>query len=299
VTADRPSPESLRDKLVQDLRLEATDDPDRFVGQNVYQPFGRVFGGQVLGQALMAAGRTVEPDRAPHSLHAYFLRPGDPSVPIEFAVERLRDGRSFSARRTHALQHGRPILSMIASFQVPADGVEHADPRPDAPAPEDVPTTAQVLAGVDHPAADYWSFSRPMDIRNVDEPVFLRPAVDRSPSGSVWLRTTAQLPDEPLLHAAVLAFASDYSLLESLLRRHGVAWSHPGLKVASLDHAMWFHRPVRADGWLLYSHHSPSASSARGLVQGSMFDTDGRLVATVAQEGMIRLTSGTSSSPSA
>ncbi|WP_380166472.1 acyl-CoA thioesterase [Jannaschia sp. R86511] len=286
---ERPSPESLRDNLVRDLRLQATDDPDRFVGQNVLQPFGRVFGGQVLGQSLMAAGRTVEADRAPHSLHAYFLRPGDPEVPIEFSVERLRDGRSFSARRTHALQHGRPILSMIASFQLPDTGVEHADPMPDAPAPEDVPTTAEVLAGIDHPAAAYWSHERPMDIRNVDAPIFLRPARDRSPDSAVWLRTTAGLPDEPLLHAATLAFASDYSLLEAVLRRHGVAWSDPRLKIASLDHAMWFHRPARADDWLLYTHHSPSASNARGLVQGSMFDRTGRLVATVAQEGMVRL----------
>ena len=285
-----PSPESLRDQLVADLRLEATDDPDRFVGQNVSQPFGRVFGGQVLGQSLMAAGRTVYSERAPHSLHAYFLRPGDPEVPIEFAVERLRDGRSFSARRTHALQHGRPILSMIASFQQPDSGLDHADPMPLAPPPEDVPTTAEVLAGVDHPAARYWSHERPMDVRNVDGPIFLAPSASTSPDGKVWLRTPAPLPDEPLLHAAVLAFASDYSVLEPVLRRHGIAWSTPGLKIASLDHAMWFHRPARADEWLLYSHHSPSASSARGLVQGSMFDSSGRLVATVAQEGMVRLT---------
>ncbi|MFC3689942.1 acyl-CoA thioesterase [Aquipuribacter hungaricus] len=287
-----PSPESLRDQLVADLRLEATDDPDRFVGQNVLQPFGRVFGGQVLGQALMAAGRTVEADRAPHSLHAYFLRPGDPEVPIDFAVERLRDGRSFSARRTHALQHGRPILSMIASFQTPAEGVEHADPMPEVPDPEDVPTTAEVLAGIDHPAARYWSHERPMDVRNVGGAVFLEPSEDRSPDGTVWLRTPASLPDEPLLHAAVMAFASDYSVLEPVLHRHGIAWSTPGLKIASLDHAMWFHRPARADEWLLYRHHSPSASNARGLVQGSMFDRSGRLVATVAQEGMVRLAGG-------
>ena len=285
-----PTPESLRDQLVALLRLEATADPDRFVGQNVSQPFGRVFGGQVLGQSLMAAGRTVDAERVPHSLHAYFLRPGDPAVPIEFSVERLRDGRSFSARRTHALQHGRPILSMIASFQLPDTGPDHADPMPTAPPPEDVPTTAEVLAGVDHPAARYWSHERPVDLRNVDGPIFLAPSASTSPDGKVWLRTPAPLPDEPLLHAAVLAFASDYSVLESVLRRHGIAWSTPGLKIASLDHAMWFHRPARADEWLLYSHHSPSASSARGLVQGSMFDSDGRLVVTVAQEGMIRLT---------
>ncbi|WP_442893244.1 acyl-CoA thioesterase [Aquipuribacter sp. SD81] len=288
----RPTPEALRDQLVSDLRLEATEDPDRFTGQNVHHPSGRVFGGQVLGQSLMAAGRTVDADRLPHSLHAYFLRPGDPSVPIDFSVERLRDGRSFSARRTHALQHGRPILSMIASFQTADEGLEHGEPVPDAPQPESLPTTADVLAGVEHPVAEYWSFERPMDIRNVDEPIFLRPATARRSDSAVWLRTTAALPDEPLLHAAVMAFASDYSLLEAVLRRHGVAWSTPGLKIASLDHAMWFHRTGRADDWLLYTHRSPSASNARGLVQGHMHDRRGRLVATVAQEGMVRVPRG-------
>ena len=285
----RPTPQSLLDELVDDLCLETTGDPDRFVGQNVQQPFGRVFGGQVLGQALMAAGRTVDADRPPHSLHAYFLRPGDPEVPVEFAVERLRDGRSFSARRTHAMQHGKPILSMIASFQVPAEGFDHADEMPAAPAPESLPTTAQQLEGVEHPAAAYWSFERPMDVRNVDGPIFLGPAEDREPDNAVWLRTPAALPDEPLLHAAVMAFASDYSLLEAILRRHGLSWVTRGLKMASLDHAMWFHRPARMDEWLLYTHHSPSASSARGLVNGRMFDRSGRLVTSVAQEGMLRV----------
>ncbi|MFC5380836.1 acyl-CoA thioesterase [Aquipuribacter nitratireducens] len=287
--SERPTPESLRDRLVSDLRLEATDDADRFVGQNVHHPSGRVFGGQVLGQSLMAAGRTVDPERHPHSLHAYFLRAGDPSVPIEFAVERLRDGRSFSARRTHALQHGRPILSMIASFQTADEGLDHAAPMPDAPDPESLPTTADVLAGIDHPTAHYWSHERPVDIRNVDEPIFLRPASARRSDSAVWWRTPAALPDEPLVHAAVIAFASDYSLLEAVLRRHGVAWSTPGLKIASLDHAMWFHRPARADEWLLYTHASPSASNARGLVQGHMHDRQGRLVVTTTQEGMVRV----------
>lgn len=285
----RPDPQSLLDELVEDLRLETTDDPNRFVGQNVQQPFGRVFGGQVLGQALMAAGLTVQADRPPHSLHAYFLRPGDPAVPIEFAVERLRDGRSFSARRTHALQGGQPILSMIASFQEPAEGLDHADPMPEAPDPDSLPTTRELLEGVEHPAAAYWSHHRPMDVRNIGGPIFLAPADSREPDNAVWLRTPAALPDEPLLHSAVMAFASDYSLLEALLRPHGISWVTRGLKIASLDHAMWFHRPARMDEWLLYTHHSPSASSARGLVNGRMFDRAGRLVTSVAQEGMLRV----------
>jgi acyl-CoA thioesterase II len=181
---------------------------------------------------------------------------------------------------------------MIASFQVADEGLEHADPMPDAPDPDALPTTADVLTGIDHPVADYWSYERPMDIRNVDEPIFLRPAAARRSDSAVWLRTTAPLPDEPLLHAAVMAFASDYSLLEAVLRRHGIAWTTPGLKIASLDHAMWFHRGGRADDWLLYTHRSPSASNARGLVQGHMHDRSGRLVVTTAQEGMVRVPRG-------
>ena len=289
--SERPTPEVLLGRLVELLDLLPGDQPDRFVGRNVPVPGGRVFGGQVLGQSLVAAGRTVPPERRAHSLHAYFLRPGHVDEPITFAVERLRDGRSFTARRTHALQAGQPILSMIASFQSVDDGLEHADPAPRAPEPESLPTNAELLGGIDHPVVDYWAFERPVDVRGVDQPIFLAPASRRSSDTAVWLRAPGGLPDDPLLHAAVLAFASDYTLLESVLRRHGLAWSTPGLKLASLDHAMWFHRPARPDEWTLYSHHSPSASGGRALVNGSMHDRQGTLVATVAQEGMIRLPS--------
>lgn len=264
------------------------DAPDTFVGQSQPQPWGRVYGGQVLSQALIAAQRTVDVQRSVHSLHAYFLRAGDSSEPITFAVERLRDGLSFSARRTHALQQGRPILSMIASFQAPADGIDHQWPMPEVPAPETLPTLAERYAGVDTPAARYWTRERPMDLRHVEPSVFVEPTTERGDHQSVWMRAVGELPDDPRLHAAVLAYASDYTLLEPVLRRHGRSYSEPGLRMASLDHAMWWHRPARADGWLLYTQESPSAGGARGLGVGRIYTRDGTLACTVAQEGMIR-----------
>ncbi|MFN8076038.1 MAG: acyl-CoA thioesterase II [Kineosporiaceae bacterium] len=270
------------------LDLAAGEEPDSFVGESLPSLWGRVFGGQVLAQGLIAAGRTVDGDRAVHSMHAYFLRPGDPAKPITFAVERLRDGRSFSARRTHALQDGVPILSMISSFQVPSAGLEHQTPMPEVPAPEDLPSPEEWTAGMTHPARAT-QVGRPVDIRHVDGPLLLDAGPQRTAKQAVWLRSAAPLPHEPALHAAVLAFASDYTMLEPLLRRHRVAWVDPRLKVASLDHAMWWHRPARADEWLLYVQDSPSAQGARGLGTALLYRRDGALVATVAQEGMIRL----------
>jgi acyl-CoA thioesterase-2 len=262
---------------------------DVFVGSNQPSPTGRVFGGQVLSQALVAAQRTVQPDRPVHSLHGYFLRAGDPGEPITFAVERLRDGRSFSARRTHALQFGRPILSMIASFQDPATGLEHQAPMPDAPAPESLPTVQQLYGHLDDPLARFHMRQRPIDLRHIDPPVYLDPAPERSTRQAAWMRAVGPLPDDPALHAAVLAYASDYLLLEPILRAHGRTYSELGLKMASLDHAMWWHRPARADEWLLYVQESPSASGSRGLGLGRIYSRDGRLVASVAQEGMLRV----------
>jgi acyl-CoA thioesterase II len=262
---------------------------DVFVGQSQPQPWGRVFGGQVLAQALVAAQRTVEPARAVHSMHAYFLRAGDSGEPIRFTVERLRDGRSFSARRTHALQFGRPILSMIASFQLPAEGMDHQEPMPQVPPPESLPTLAQRYGGPQGLPARYWLRQRPFDLRHVEQPVFIEPAPQRSAHQAVWMRAVGTLPDDPALHTAVLAYASDYALLEPVLRAHGRAFSTPGLKAASLDHAMWWHRPARADDWLLFVLDSPSASGGRGLGTGRVYTRDGVLVASVAQEGMLRL----------
>ena len=265
-----------------------------FVGQSQRQPHGRVFGGQVLAQSVIAAGRTVQQvgDGGPrpiHSLHGYFVRPGDDRHPIRFAVERIRDGRSFSTRRVQAIQYGAPILSMIASFQEPAGGLDHQDAMPPAPAADSLATQAELLAGIDHPAARRFARTRPIDLRHVDGGLWVESGAPPDDHQSVWLRALGPLPDDPLLHAAVLAYASDYSLLEPVLRRHGLTWSDPRLRVASLDHAMWFHRTARADEWTLYTQQTPSAQGGRGLAFGRMFGTDGRLVASVAQEGMLRL----------
>jgi acyl-CoA thioesterase-2 len=264
-----------------------------FVGRSQPQPHGRVFGGQVLAQSVVAAGRTMADvdggRRAIHSLHAYFVRPGDDSHPIRFAVERMRDGNSFSTRRVHAIQYGKTILSMIASFQAEAGGLDHQDQMPAAPDPEMLQSVEQTLGSVDHPAAQFFAYQRPIDLRHVEGHLYLKPGAQRAAQQSVWLKAIGTLPDDPLLHAAVLAYASDYSLLESVLRRHGLAWSDRRLRPASLDHAMWFHRPGRADEWTLYTQQSPSASSGRGLATGRMFSPDGTLIASVAQEGMLRV----------
>jgi acyl-CoA thioesterase II len=277
--------------LLRVLDLEPADDgqPDTFVGESQPQPWGRVFGGQVLAQSLTAAQRTVDAARPAHSLHGYFLRAGDSSEPITFAVERLRDGRSFSARRVHALQFGRPILSMIASFQAVADGLDHQLAMPEVPPPESLATIGERYAGRDTTEARYWTRQRPMDLRHVEQPIYLEPDPQRSTHQAVWMRAVGRLPDDPALHAAVLAYASDYSLLEPALRAHGVPWSGSGLKAASLDHAMWWHRPRRADDWLLYVQDSPSAHGGRGLGIGRIYTRDGVLVASVAQEGMLRV----------
>jgi len=270
------------------------EDVTLFRGQSQKQPHGRVFGGQVLAQGVVASGRTVRSieggaDRRLHSIHAYFMRPGDDTQPITFSVERMRDGRSFSTRRVHAIQHGKPILSMSASFQTPDSGMDHQDPMPDAPDPMTVPSLAEVFADVDHPGARHIATERAIELRHVEGNLFAAPAQEQVADQRVWMRAIGELGDDPLVHEAVLAYASDYSLLESILRRHGKSWRTPGLRAASLDHAMWFHRPARADEWLLYAQHSPSAQGGRGLGIGRMFSQDGTLVASVAQEGMLRI----------
>jgi acyl-CoA thioesterase-2 len=271
-------------------------DADVFIGRSQPMPHGRVFGGQVLAQSVIAAGRTVEdlPDAAEHprrihSLHGYFLRAGDSNRPLRFVVERLRDGHSFSARQVHAVQDGKPILSMIASFQTQAGGLDHQDPMPDAVDPASLNTVAENFAGISDPAANFWSQAKAIDLRHVEGAIYIRPCQDRDAQQSVWLKAVGRIPEDPLLHAAVLAYCSDYSLLEPVLRRHGLAWSDPRLRAASLDHAMWFHRPGRVDDWTLYTQSSPSATGGRGFATGRMFDASGRLMASVAQEGMLRI----------
>ncbi len=277
--------------LISILDLEQLEH-NLFRGRGPQVGWQRVFGGQVVGQALMAATHTVE-DRNVHSLHAYFLRPGDPSVPIIYDVERIRDGGSFTTRRVVAIQHGRPIFSMSCSFQADEDGLIHQSiTMPDVPAPETLPDQQEVAQKMMERAPEgvrkYWSRRRPLEIRPVDLGRYLHR--DRAePAHYLWVRVVEPLPDEPKLHACALAYLSDLTLLDSALVAHGRSVFDHDMQAASLDHAMWFHRPCRTDEWLLYVEESPSASGARGFTRGSLFSRDGRLVASVAQEGLIRV----------
>jgi acyl-CoA thioesterase-2 len=275
--------------LLDVLDVSGTGDADELTATNLPKPGGRVFGGQVIAQALVAAGRTVPDGRLPHSLHGYFLRAGDVGVPIDLSVERLRDGRSFSARRTHAAQDGDPILSMIASFQEQQPGIELTQPGPTVPDPEDVESAMDRMGHLDHPIARFWTHDSAFDVRHVGGSLYLGPAPDPGSPQRVWMRAKAPLPDDQLLHRAVLAFACDQIMLEPVLRRAGLSWLTPGLSVASLDHAMWWHRDVHVDEWLLFDQDSPTAQGGRGLGTTRVFDRQGVLVATIAQEGMVRV----------
>lgn len=278
-------------ELVRLLALERIEE-NLFRGQSQDLGWGTVFGGQVLGQALSAAVQTVPPERHVHSLHAYFLRPGDVRRPIVYDVDRIRDGGSFNTRRVVAVQGGQAIFNLAASFQRPEPGFEHQDEMPAAPPPESLPTEQErAAAWADRlpPALRLFAVGeRPFELRPVEpaEDPFL-PARS-APQRMVWLRTAGRLPDEPSLHHALLAYASDYSFIGTALRPHGVTWLAPGMQVASLDHVMWFHQPLRVDEWLLHVMDSPAAHGGRGLVRGRLFTRDGRLVASTAQEGLIR-----------
>lgn len=267
----------------------ARTEEDIFTGPSQWMPHGRVFGGQILAQCIIAAQRTTE-DRPIHSLHGYFLRAGDINLPITFSVDRLRDGRSFSTRRVQAFQKGEVIFSMIASFQVAGPGIEHAEQMPAGiPDPETLPSASSILGDHEHPIAQYWSKARPFDIRHVDGDVYLTVKGEHVAYQATWFKTIDAMPDDVGLHRAALAYASDYSILEPIFRAHGISWAHEGLTEASLDHAMWFHRDARVDEWMLYVTESPSAESGRGLALGKIFSRDGMLVATVGQEGLIRI----------
>jgi acyl-CoA thioesterase-2 len=284
-----PHGQPVLDRLVALLDLERIED-DIFRGVSPAQSPVRVFGGQVAGQALIAAGRTVPPERRVHSLHAYFIRPGDPSIPIVYEVDRIRDGRSFTTRRVTAIQRGKAIFALSASFQIDEPGIDHAEVMPDVPAPEDLPTFAERAAVLrDH--VDGWaSLPRPIDIRYVTEPPWLsRKDGPREARSQVWMRADGTLPDDQLLHVCVLTYSSDMTLLDAVLARHGVYWGLDEVSGASLDHALWFHRPFRADDWILYDCASPSASGARGLATGRFFSRDGTHIATVVQEGLLRV----------
>jgi acyl-CoA thioesterase-2 len=281
------------DELLQVLDLESLDE-DRFRGRSPRVGLQRVYGGQVAGQALVAAGRTVDASRCVHSLHGYFVRPGDPAEPIEYAVENIRDGRSFSVRRSVAIQHGEPIFLMSASFHRQEEGLDHhAEAPPNVPAPDELPTMADRLARYPERLGIWSLIPRPMDVRYVGEPGWVRPG-DRpaDPHQRVWMRIDGKLPDDPLLHACALTYASDLTLLDSVLSVHGEVWGPGGVVGASLDHALWLHRSFRADEWFLYDCWSPSASGGRGLATGRMFTVDGRHIATAVQEGLLRRVGG-------
>jgi acyl-CoA thioesterase-2 len=279
------------DDLVKLLALEKIEE-HLFRGQSQDLGWGTVFGGQVLGQALSAAEQTVTPDRHAHSLHAYFLRPGDVSKPIVYDVDRIRDGGSFTTRRVVAIQSGQAIFNLAASFQKEEPGFEHQDDMPAAPPPESLLTEQERLAPhvahLPEKMRERATARRPFEIRPVgdaDDPMVVTPA---PPLRMVWFKTLAKLPDDPSLHPYLLAYASDYAFVTTSLMPHGVSWISQGMQVASLDHVMWFHRPCRVDEWLLHVIDSPSASGARGLVRGRVFTRDGKLVASTAQEGLIR-----------
>jgi len=282
---------SALDQLLAILDLEKLEE-NLFRGTSPSAGWQRVYGGQVLGQALIAAVRTVPDDRLAHSAHAYFLIGGDPKVPLVYDVERMRDGGSFSTRRVKAIQHGRPIFALTASFHKTEPGLDHGTPMPDGvPAPEDLPTEKDLLQRLiphlPENMRSYWERDRPIEVRFVDPSRYFD-RKPRAPLQMVWMRATGRLPDNPAFHQCVLAYASDFTLLDTALIPHGRMSFDPDVQLASLDHAMWFHRPFRADEWLLYVQDSPSAFGARGLTRGSVFMRDGTLVATVAQEGLTR-----------
>src|SRR3954463_13973623 len=277
------------DDLLDVLDLEPIE-VNMFRGRSPDEARQRVFGGQVAGQALVAAGRTVDADRPVHSLHAYFLRPGDPTVPILYEVDRIRDGRSFTTRRVIAIQHGQAIFNLSASFHVHEEGFDHQIPMRETADPENLPTLQDRMADVADQLDNWWSRPRGIDVRYVDEPR-LTSETPREPHQQVWFRADGELPDDPMLHGVLVAYASDMTLLDSVYLPHRVGLETRLIMGASLDHAMWFHRPFRADEWLLYDQDSPTAAGALGLARGSIFRQDGSLVVSVVQEGLLRPTS--------
>ena len=286
--------QALRD-LLELMDLEELE-VNIFRGRSPEEDRQRVFGGQVLGQALVAAIRTVDDEgRIAHSMHGYFLRPGDPNIPILYDVDRIRDGRSFTTRRVVAIQHGRAIFNMSVSFHREEPGLEHQIDMPDTPPPEDVASFEERLDAYlrEHPEhADEWmKRGRPIEQRFVDHDGLMAGREKRPPYQRVWLRASGELPDDLALHQCALAYASDLTLLDTSILPHGINFG-PQLMAASLDHAMWFHHRFRLDDWVLYVQDSPASAGARGFNRGSLFTRDGRLVASMSQEGLIRVIQG-------
>jgi acyl-CoA thioesterase-2 len=278
---------SALDALIELLDLE-TIEVNIFRGVSPDEERQRVFGGQVAGQALIAAGRTVEHGWPVHSLHAYFLRPGDPTRPILYDVDRIRDGRSFTTRRVVAIQKGRAIFNLSASFHREEPGPDHQLAMPHVPPPDSLPTYKQRLAPWKDQLGDWYDRPRPIDVRYVTDPPFDRKSALADAHQQVWIRADGRLPDDPLLHACVVAYASDLTLLDTTTLPHSRSGWDEGYMMASLDHAMWFHRPFRADEWLLYDMESPTSHAARGFAMGNIFGSNGDLVVSVVQEGLIR-----------
>jgi acyl-CoA thioesterase-2 len=279
------------DELVTLLALEQIE-VNLFRGQSQDLGWGTVYGGQVLGQALSAAVQTVPSERHVHSLHGYFLRPGAVDRPIVYEVDRSRDGGSFTTRRVVAIQNGEPIFTLAASFQVDEEGFVHQDPMPDAPTPESVPTQQELAATYADKLPEFLRAQalaqRPFEMRPIEDASNPLKPEPRAPQRMFWLKATGELADDPALHRYLLAYASDFAFLTTAMLPHAVSWLSPGMQVASLDHAMWFHQDVRVDEWLLHVVDSPAAHGGRGLVRGRVFTRDGRLVASTAQEGLIR-----------
>lgn len=284
--ADATSAIFLAAMDLQPAQAEVFD--EAWAAEAQYVPWPKAFGGDMVGQAATAMMRSVGEDRVLHSMHSYFLRPVDIGAVVRYEVERLRDGRGYSSRHVRGFQNGKPVYDAIGSFQVPEDGDDDAPAMPEVPGPEELPTAADVLAGVPGAAAEYWGHGRSFDMRHVEGPVYLEVQGPKTPHQAVWVKAFDRLPDDPDLHRAALAYVCDYTILEPLLRAQGRAWADPGLVTASLDHSMWFHREGRADEWVLYVQDGCSLQRNRGLVRGQFFDRDGRLLASVAQEGMIR-----------
>lgn len=279
-------------QLLDILDLEQLEH-NLYRGRSPQESWQRVFGGQTIAQALVAAQRTVDLDRHVHSLHAYFMRPGDTAIPIVYQVDRLRDGGSFTTRRVTATQHGQAIFSLEASFQVEEEGLEHQMPMPrDVPPPESLRSQSEILRdygeAVPLGVRRYWERERPVEMR----PIILEHYTSReklAPIQDIWIRTTGAVPDDRRLRAAVLAYLSDMTLLDTSTFAHGRAVFDRDIQAASLDHAMWFHRDHQLDGWLLYTQDSPSTGGSRGFTRGALYSQDGTLLASVAQEGLIRL----------
>lgn len=278
--------------LVETLALERIE-VNLFRGVSPEDGPGRIFGGQVIAQSLLAAYETVE-DRVCHSLHCYFIRPGDPRIPILFEVDRSRDGGTFTTRRVIAVQNGKQIFNLAASFQVAEEGFEHQAPMPDVPGPESYAAEAdaqkaKMLENASEEMRRMMNRPRPIEMLGRDNYGFGRKPKPGEPKSDTWMRAVAPIGDEARMHQVILAYASDMNLLSTAMRPHGVAWQTPGLQSASLDHAMWFHKPSNFNDWHLYTQDSPSASGGRGFVRGAIYDAQGELVASVAQEGLMRL----------